>query len=59
MPIEPEDLSETGSERKVQVLTGIREKVGDCASKNPLGHPDGFPGVFKLEGRDPRTRCYS
>ena len=49
---QPEDPPENGT---VQVLTGIREKLGDGSSKNPLGHPDGFPGAFKLEGKGPRT----
>ena len=48
---QPDDTTENGS---VKVLTGIREKLGDGSSKNPLGHPDGFPGAFKLEGRGPR-----
>ena len=49
---QPEDPPENGT---VQVLTGIREKLGDGSSKNPLGHPDGFPGAFKLEGKGSRT----
>ena len=53
--VEPEQFDDPPENGSVQVLTGIREKLGVSSSKNPLGHPDGFPGAFKLEGRDPRT----
>lgn len=50
------------SEIKVQVLTKIKEKIAEGTSKNPLGHPDGFPGAFKLEGIEntgPRAKTKS